>query len=483
MNTNAVYLKIMSPRKKRSKDYYPSQWSEWEWNEQYQCDCRYREKGERDWKWEYSQAAQEQCQTIGTHTSDEAPETWQLYNQLENEEGKRTDLEGDSSTYEMEMLGENQNVAPQNQQHSTQGDMKDIYAIRDNLDLRYSVHSSSFWKIGRVFMVLWREPVGAGGTKITVSPMKSSTTAFHRVRRFVIIKSCDRQSICIPILTCGGHAFHKPAVKADDHGMIYSPSNKGSKTEKHGGTFERAIKLEPMHHSRSQIDIASRTNYAKVYTVEHYVKVFFIGQVDQRDMERLQSGDTGWMRSDTGEDIPIIMEDQSCPSFDCQGNKFQFPCRYAVPSRMIPSVALPSGLLMSSSFLWLNQRMELYEPSATLGNIINRAKLAIPKSIPEAMLGIPNGILFAFFLVGTAGLTGATIATVRHRDTSAKLFAFQLVLALAGLIASGMVGFSLEEIVLVCLPTIISCSILSSSVVGRKQAGHVHQEKVILSGV
>lgn len=59
-----------------------------------------------------------------------------MYNQLENEEGKRTDLEGDSSTYEMEMLGENQNVAPQNQQHSTQGDMKDIYAIRDNLDLR-----------------------------------------------------------------------------------------------------------------------------------------------------------------------------------------------------------------------------------------------------------------------------------------------------------------------------------------------------------
>jgi hypothetical protein len=71
---------------------------------------------------------------------------------------------------------------------------------------------------------------------------------------------------------------------------------------------------------------------------------------------------------------------------------------------------------------------------------------------------------------------------VTHRDTSAKLFAFQLVLALTGLIASGMVGFSLEEIVLVCLPTISGCSILFSSVVGRKQVGHVHQEeKVLLS--
>lgn len=115
--------------------------------------------------------------------------------------------------------------------------------------------------------------------------------------------------------------------------------------------------------------------------------------------------------------------------------------------------------------------------------IKNLAKLALPKSISEAMLGIPNGILFAFFLVGTAGLTGATIATMTHRDTSAKLFAFQLVLVLAGLIASGMVGFSLEEIVLVCLPTTIGCSILSSYVTGRKQVAHMHQEKVILGGV
>jgi hypothetical protein len=115
--------------------------------------------------------------------------------------------------------------------------------------------------------------------------------------------------------------------------------------------------------------------------------------------------------------------------------------------------------------------------------IINLAKLAIPRSIPEAMLGVPNGIVFAFFLVGTAGLTGATFASVTHCNTSANMFALQLVLALAGLIASGMVGFSMEEIVLVCLPIIIGCSILSSSVAGRKQVAHEYQEKVILSGV
>jgi len=27
----------------RRDDYYPTRWSEWEWNEQYQRDARYRE--------------------------------------------------------------------------------------------------------------------------------------------------------------------------------------------------------------------------------------------------------------------------------------------------------------------------------------------------------------------------------------------------------------------------------------------------------
>ncbi len=151
--------------------------------------------------------------------------------------------------------------------------------------------------------------------------------------------------------------------------MIYSTSNKGSKTEKQGRTFKWAKKLGPMPYGQPKLDTAIRINHAKVYTFEHNVKVFFIGQVDQINMERLQSGDTGWMRSDTGEVVQVIMEEQSYPSFDCKGNRFQFPCRYAVPSRMIPLVALPSGLLMGSSFLWLNQRMELCEPSARLGNV------------------------------------------------------------------------------------------------------------------
>jgi hypothetical protein len=132
---------------------------------------------------------------------------------LENEGAERTDLEEDSSTYQIEELGGYQNLGPQNQQHSTQGVMTDKYAARDKLDSRkvasvervralanlagFSVHPSSEFKFGRVFKVLWTEPIGAGGTEITVPTMARSETDFHKVRRFVIIKSSERQAICV----------------------------------------------------------------------------------------------------------------------------------------------------------------------------------------------------------------------------------------------------------------------------------------------
>jgi hypothetical protein len=133
---------------------------------------------------------------------------------LENDGAERIDLEGDSSTYQMEVRGEKQNVAPQNEQHSTRGVMKDKSAVaRDKFDPRtvaslrksralanlagYSLHSSSEFKVGKIFKVLWSEPIAAWGTEITVPAVERSITAFDKVRRFLIIKSGERQSMCM----------------------------------------------------------------------------------------------------------------------------------------------------------------------------------------------------------------------------------------------------------------------------------------------
>jgi hypothetical protein len=125
----------------------------------------------------------------------------------------------------------------------------------------------------------------------------------------------------------------------------------------------------------SEHDAESRVNYAKTYTIEHIVKVCFIGRVDKGNMERLLCGDPAWERSDTGEDIPIIMEDQVYPSFGSHCLRFQLLNKHAISNKTMALLGLSSGLLMSSSFVWLNKRMELYEPSEAM-NKVNRGSLA-----------------------------------------------------------------------------------------------------------
>jgi hypothetical protein len=113
----------------------------------------------------------------------------------------------------MEVRAEKQNVAPQKEQHSTRFIMTDKYGTRDKLDRRkvasiekaralanlaeFSVRSSSKFYFGSVFKVLWSEPLGEGGTGFTVSTRGGGEIYFHKIRRFVIVKSCARQSICL----------------------------------------------------------------------------------------------------------------------------------------------------------------------------------------------------------------------------------------------------------------------------------------------
>jgi hypothetical protein len=98
----------------------------------------------------------------------------------------------------------------------------------------------------------------------------------------------------------------------------------------------------------------------------------------------------------------------------------------------------------------------------------------IANNSSEDKLYIPDGIVFALFLFGAAGLTSTTITWLKNSRCWNR---FSLGMALAGVVASGMLGFSVEETILVCLPLIIGCSILCSSVLGWKATGSMHQEE------
>lgn len=89
-----------------------------------------------------------------------------------------------------------------------------------------------------------------------------------------------------PILTYGNQGVLKRGVHPEDHAVVYSSRKDGPyclEREK-GLMTKHPIRIEVVKDSH-KLDPLSRLNYAKLYTVEHNVKVLFIGKV-ARSYER-----------------------------------------------------------------------------------------------------------------------------------------------------------------------------------------------------
>jgi hypothetical protein len=83
-----------------------------------------------------------------------------------------------------------------------------------------------------------------------------------------------------PILTYGYQGVLKHGVHPEDHAVAYSSKSKGAEIldREIGLMSKHPIRIEVINDSH-KLDPLSRINYAKLYTVEHNVKVFFIGKV------------------------------------------------------------------------------------------------------------------------------------------------------------------------------------------------------------
>jgi hypothetical protein len=90
----------------------------------------------------------------------------------------------------------------------------------------------------------------------------------------------DGHSLCIPILTYGLLGVLKYGVHPEDHAVVYSSKRDGPYLldREEGLMSNKPIRIEIRDPSHN-LDRHSRLNYAKVYTVEHNLKVLFIGQV------------------------------------------------------------------------------------------------------------------------------------------------------------------------------------------------------------
>ncbi|KAG4440141.1 hypothetical protein IFR05_004350 [Cadophora sp. M221] len=170
---------------------------------------------------------------------------------------------------------------------------KDPNTTKEEFDPHYKVHKDVEFKWGRVFKVLWSEPPGTKASGSTIVSKteegrgKNGGMTFQKVRRFVIIQPMAGHCICLPILTYAAQGVMKKGVHANDHAPIY---NKGGKAAYGPGEQKKGLTRQPIEvhcDPRHKMDQMSRLNYAKTYTVEYNVKVWFIGRIAKASEEAL----------------------------------------------------------------------------------------------------------------------------------------------------------------------------------------------------
>ncbi|KAF4344253.1 hypothetical protein FBEOM_1647 [Fusarium beomiforme] len=182
-------------------------------------------------------------------------------------------------------------VASTNQEHivGTGGES-------ETLDPRYRVAQSHMFQPGEVFKVLWPEPAGGGSiVEETVYRDQYGGRIFVHFRRFIVVANDLGHCTCIPISTYGKKGCKKTGVKAEQHGIVAESSNRNPT----GLSGEPKLGFPPVrvhiYEPNERISRESRVNYSKLTTVEHNVKVLFIGRVVTSDWDIVTDAvNTSW---------------------------------------------------------------------------------------------------------------------------------------------------------------------------------------------
>jgi hypothetical protein len=173
----------------------------------------------------------------------------------------------------------------------------------ERLDPRYIIVSSKdsrlFWRVGRVFMMLWTEPAGytqGGGTKnhshISITWLNES--AFNEIRRFVVVQDLHGCCNCLAVHSYGGEGtLKKKLPDPENHAIIHTskePPEQLSVVDEYGETIFEELTKDPIKVNsectdrEGMLSPQSRINYSKIYCVEKDVRVLNIGMVDEGSM-------------------------------------------------------------------------------------------------------------------------------------------------------------------------------------------------------
>ncbi|PVH81044.1 hypothetical protein DL98DRAFT_417327, partial [Cadophora sp. DSE1049] len=145
---------------------------------------------------------------------------------------------------------------------------------------------SHFFRLGRVFKTPWTEP--AGNVTDVEGPLliqSLGSTFFTKIRHFVVVREKHGCSLCLALFTHNGQGAAKSGIDQDDYAAVFPAGGEPQIAPNERMTKKSfAIIVE---HPRESIHPMSRLNFARVYTVEHNVKVLKVGRIVNEDLARL----------------------------------------------------------------------------------------------------------------------------------------------------------------------------------------------------
>jgi hypothetical protein len=152
-----------------------------------------------------------------------------------------------------------------------------------------------FFTVGKVFLVLWVEPMGESLMTNFVpgeSVGRFGERVYSKVRRFIVIRQAENYCTCLPIMSYGKRGVGKPGVKKSEHSIVYTtkdpplplPDEMPSRGEE--SMRPQAIRID-VDDPTSKLDAESRLDYGKVYTIQHNIKVKSFGKVNPRSMNAM----------------------------------------------------------------------------------------------------------------------------------------------------------------------------------------------------
>lgn len=105
---------------------------------------------------------------------------------------------------------------------------------------------------------------------LTLLPFMDLAYANHNIHR--------------PILTYGGKGCKKKGVKPRKHGVVYQSGHKPRLLDGEPDLGFKAVAMS-IKAKGEKLSKESRANYSKLVTIEHNVKVFFVGKIAEEDFD------------------------------------------------------------------------------------------------------------------------------------------------------------------------------------------------------